>query len=191
MPPAQRFDDDAAIVEHAESCGLVARGVMQSGDRRERAAALARHDPLGCRKAPADDRRRDLEHAPEVRRVTGVEIAVALLGASLHEFDVGRRVEQQQVFDARLRRFEQRHAIAQVPLLELPQEGGVTIRAEGMPAGKSIASLALAHGYGRLRFLSNQRVTFYISGAAYHKDLRRPVAAAPQPAGGARWGPQR
>ena len=38
---AQQLDRDAAIVEHAEPGGAIARGVMQPGDRHEAAPRLA------------------------------------------------------------------------------------------------------------------------------------------------------
>ena len=83
VTPAQRFDDYAAIVEHAKArrAGREPHGAGRRSAR-TRAAALPGHDPLGRLQAGADDAGRGLKDAAKSRRVAAIEHAVAVLGAA-------------------------------------------------------------------------------------------------------------
>lgn len=94
VPPPQRLDHDATVVEHAEARGAVARRVVQPADRHEGAGARVRHDPLaGQTTRRADHGGRGLVDAA-TRRIPTVEAAGTRPGLLAHEVDVGRRMEQ-------------------------------------------------------------------------------------------------
>src|SRR4029077_4683942 len=79
------LDGNPAVVEHAKARGAIARGVMQSGDRHEGAAALAHHDGLHGAQGRADDAGGSLVDALEGRSVAGVEQSGAARGRAAHE----------------------------------------------------------------------------------------------------------
>ena len=89
---SQQLDDDAAVVEDAEAGGVVARGMMQAGDRHEGAATLALHDRLRRTQGRAHHAGRRLVDATERRRVAAIQKAAAAGGALAHELHDKRGV---------------------------------------------------------------------------------------------------
>ncbi len=88
---AQQLDGHAAIVEHAEARGLVARGVVEAGNRHETVAGRTAHDGVRRIERGADDGRGRLEHAPKRGRVALIQHALAGDGAFPHQIHVAGR----------------------------------------------------------------------------------------------------
>src|SRR5262249_16680874 len=89
---SQRLDRDAAVAEYAESARVIARGMMQSTDRLERAGAFLAHDAGHAQEGRAGHARRCTEHAGENRRVAVVEELDPVALRVLHLVDVGLRM---------------------------------------------------------------------------------------------------
>ena len=142
--PPQHFHGHAAVVEHAETGGRAARGVMQTGDRNEGAARLARHDLLGGEQRRADHVGRRLVDAAPRRRVAGVEESLAGQRRFRDQVDVLRRVERLELVARGGARLHDAHALVEAARGELREKCRVAIGAERMAVAETVAREALA-----------------------------------------------
>ena len=133
---AQILRGDAAVVEHAETGGAVARGVVKPGDRHERTLRIAVHDRVNRRQRRADDRGCRVEDTGQRRRVAAVEVATPLLRLMRHEVDVVSGVEQQQLVDGRLSRHSELDRAAQRLGFEFLVEHVVPVETERVRAAE-------------------------------------------------------
>ena len=77
----EQLDGHAAVVEHAEAGGAIARRVVQSRDGHEGAPAFAPHDRLHGAQGGADHVGGGFVHAAEGRRIAGIEKSATTHGS--------------------------------------------------------------------------------------------------------------
>src|SRR6185437_7123172 len=143
-PAAKQLDGNPAVVEDAEAGSVVARGVVESGDRHERMTELPRHDALGRCQRRAHHTGCGLVYTAKSRRITRIEVTLPARRAVPHELDVARSVKREQLLVRGIARLEHPHRAIERARAKLPQEGRVTIRSEGMAVTEAVARETLA-----------------------------------------------
>src|SRR6185312_16212735 len=141
---AQKLDGDSAIVEYAKARGVVARGMMEPRDRHECVTEVACHDALGRRQGRSHHTGCGLVHAAKGRRIPAVEIALPACGALPHEFEIGGRVERQQLLVAGIARLEHAHLAIERARPKLAQERSMTVGTERVAVTEAVACETLA-----------------------------------------------
>jgi hypothetical protein len=142
--PPQHFHGDAAVVEHAEPGGGVARGVVEPRDRDERAARAAGHDLVGRGQRRTDDVRRGLENAAPGRRIARIEVALAGARGFLDPVDVLRGVEGFEFVARGRARFHHADALVEAARREFGEKRRMAIGTERMAVAESVTREAFA-----------------------------------------------
>ena len=181
----QQFDRHAAVVENAEACSAITRGVMQARDRHEGAPALAVHDGLRRTQGRADHARGRLVDATKRGRVAGIEEAGAAGGALAHPFKILRRVKGTQFRIGGGAGLKHAHALLKVARTELAHEGREAVGAERVPVAKAITGQALAeddrHARRRARAAAGSAATAGKRNTAPRGARRRRAAPGADP----------
>ena len=136
---AKIFHRNTEVIEHAESCRMIATCMVQTSDWHESPLGCSVHDSVDSCEHGANDVGGRIEYSQHGRSITVIEITAPLRRFLRHHVNVVRGVKQQQIFDAGTPWLAVLNGTIESGALELILKDVVPVEAERVRIAKAIA----------------------------------------------------
>jgi sulfate-transporting ATPase len=141
--PAQQLNRHPNVIEDTEPGRVIATRMVKTCDRNERPSASTRHNRVSGTECRAYNNCRRFINSPKRRSVSSIEKTLPDLRALLDEIHVAPSVERQQLVVGSNSGLENLTAPIEASKLELPYEGGETVRTKWVAVTEAVASQSL------------------------------------------------